>query len=237
MRQIHRPAGGNNFAAGFAAFRTKLHHPISLFDNFQIVLDNHHRVPGVYQPLQNPQQRCHVVERTCDPPELDRFTRADPAPDRYRIFVTSAQYTGLFFGLAGADAKCAAIATTRGLEGVYKAWLSGVLENALDRIKGNGPWYRMNSTTVIFGSRASIIGGPPLPVGSDEEGKAVLGGLIWTGTSATGVGTGATCENWGSTFAVGTVGVSDRVGASWTEGPMGTLPCNSSAHLICLRAD
>lgn len=26
-------------------------------------------------------RRCHVYERTCDPPEVDRFVRTDPAPD------------------------------------------------------------------------------------------------------------------------------------------------------------
>jgi hypothetical protein len=151
--------------------------------------------------------------------------------------VTSSKLTGSFGGVTGGDARCAALAATRGLQGVYKAWLSGPVEDAYGRIQGNGPWYRIDGTSLVFGSRGSLLAGPAMPVLEDEQGGVVVGAPVWTGTSALGMGTGATCDGWGSVFSTGTIGESDKVGPSWTEAPSHTAACNTSAHLICLRAD
>jgi len=63
-----------------------------------------------------------------------------------RVFVTSAGYdgdlagqSGTTDGLAGGDALCNLHASAAGLGGIWKAWLSGDEEDAVDRIADVGP--------------------------------------------------------------------------------------------------
>jgi hypothetical protein len=166
----------------------------------------------------------------------DLDSGADPA-DRARIFISSTSVGGNFGSINAGDAKCAALAAAQGLHGVYKAWLSDLVSDAVNRIEGNGPWYRIDGKSPIFGSKASLVLGPSLPILINEKGGLVSGAPVWTGTRQSGTGTNATCDGWTSAFSDGTIGESDKVGPSWTEAPSLTAPCTTQAHLICLRAD
>lgn len=160
---------------------------------------------------------------------------SDPAAGRARVFISSISVLGSFGGLGVADAKCAKLAADQGLVGVYKAWLSNVVADALLRIGGTGPWYRMDGTTVVFSSRTSFPLGPAFPILYNEKGGLVLGAPVWTGTLPSGSASSTTCENWTAGGGDGTIGESDKVGATWTEARV--APCSTQAHFICLRAD
>jgi hypothetical protein len=161
----------------------------------------------------------------------------DLMPDRYRVFVTSTRYTGALGGLVGADAKCAALALAKGLNGVYRAWLSTSQLDAYNRISGGGPWYRIDGKTVVFLTRVTLASGPLVPVLLDENGTLPVGDpSVWTGTSSNGTGSAATCDDWSSASATGTAGRSDKGGAEWTQVSGPDRNCISPARLVCLRA-
>ena len=52
----------------------------------------------------------------------------------YRVFATTAAYTGNLGGRAGADAACTTSRTAAGLPGTYKAWLSTNTTDAKDHV-------------------------------------------------------------------------------------------------------
>jgi hypothetical protein len=162
------------------------------------------------------------------------------------FFVTSesAGMGGNLGGLAGADAKCQALATAVGAGGkTWKAYLSTATENARDRI-GQGPWRNQkgeiiaNNLTQLHdqGMNGTLnstwpIGPDAVPKILDEKGMPVPsggGGMpqrhdIVTGTNAMGMVDGSNhCNNWTSMSGADmvTVGHSNRAGGmrdpSWT---------------------
>src|SRR5207248_10614341 len=66
-----------------------------------------------------------------------------------RVFVTSATYNRNLGVLAGADAKCQALASAAALTGTYKAWLSTSTINARDRVTQAGVPYTLVDGTVV----------------------------------------------------------------------------------------
>lgn len=84
----------------------------------------------------------------------------DPYPFNY-VFVSSATYPGDMGGLAGADAKCQALADAAGATNAtygflsgrsWKAWLSSELEETGPRFRFNGsslPYYLVDNATMI----------------------------------------------------------------------------------------
>ncbi len=59
-RNLFWGALGDNPAATIAAFRSKINHPISLGDQFKIVLDDDHGMAGIHQPLKHLDKPFHV---------------------------------------------------------------------------------------------------------------------------------------------------------------------------------
>ena len=55
-------AGDDDPASAITAFGPQVHDPIGCLDDVQIVLDNHHRVAVVAQPVQHAQKLLDVVE-------------------------------------------------------------------------------------------------------------------------------------------------------------------------------
>ena len=47
---------GHQLAAFLAALRPEIEDPVCLGDHVKVVLDHHHRVPGIHQPVQNVHQ-------------------------------------------------------------------------------------------------------------------------------------------------------------------------------------
>ena len=130
--------------------------------------------------------------------------------NRPGFFVTSAgSGSGDLGGLAGADQRCQQLAKATGAGNrTWRAYLStngpkGV--NARDRI-GNGPWYNVKGVLIaqnlsqLHSDKANINGETAL----DEQGRQINppGAPnrhdILTGSTADGMATDQTCNNWTS---------------------------------------
>src|SRR5436305_13587526 len=57
-----RRAGNDEFPAQITCLGTKIDKPICRFKDVEIVFDYHHRMPGIDQPLKDPQQNANVLE-------------------------------------------------------------------------------------------------------------------------------------------------------------------------------
>lgn len=136
-----------------------------------------------------------VAEATVDAgPSMTFFVSSTPAGNG-----------GNLGGLAGADAKCQALATAVGAGGkTWHAYLSVAGTNAKDRI-GTGPWY--NQKLKMVGASVAAIHTTTIPAADviDEKGNAVsaapLQHDILTGTNADGTANADTCTNWTSNAA------------------------------------
>ena len=135
-------------------------------------------------------------------------------------------------GLEGADAYCSTLAENAGVEGkTWKAYLSSSTENAKDRI-GSGPWVNANDEVVATSVENLLSDENNLTKNTSisESGEIINGRGdspnrhdILTGTDASGVATGSSCDDWTSSGeGSATVGHHDRTGGgddptSWSS--------------------
>lgn len=157
-----------------------------------------------------------------------------PMPGSKRVFVSSLRYSadlrsagGQATGLQSADYICQNLADAAQIGGAWKAWISTSTVNAIDRIAGTGPWYRMDGQ-LAFPNRARLGTTPLVPISIDEMGGAPDPFYeAWTGTALGGFKAplgnrqSVTCADWtstiDSTLVGGVVGDIDANGASWTN--------------------
>ena len=168
----------------------------------------------------------------------DGATTGNDSPgDARRVFVTGAVLGNLYespAGLIGGDARCNRVATSSGLGGTWRAWLSAEGSNAIDRIEGDGPWYLTDGSTLVFASRAALAAGPAAKINRDELGGELADDLpVWTGTTSTGASLASTCSAWTAIAGSGHVGRIGSMTASWTDD--GELGCGSYAYLYCFE--
>ena len=146
-------------------------------------------------------------------------------------------------GLAGADEFCRAKAVAAVPAAATKTWvayLSTSTVNARDRI-GAGPWYNRNG--VMIATDVDALHTPASNMinkatGLDENGNSVPGRGetpnqhdIVTGSTAQGMASGNTCNNWTSsdaTAAKAMVGHFDRMGISSNIDPMSWVEAHPS---------
>ncbi|TSC68418.1 MAG: Peptidase S8 and S53 subtilisin kexin sedolisin, partial [Parcubacteria group bacterium Gr01-1014_66] len=115
------------------------------------------------------------------------------------LFLSSQTYTGNLGGLAGADAKCQALADAAELGGIgtptkrtFKAWLSDSVTNARDRLThATVPYQLVNGITVANNWDDLIDGQLSSPITHDELGNQIasptLKKQVWTGTRHDGL--------------------------------------------------
>ncbi|MFO0598144.1 MAG: hypothetical protein U0228_22770 [Myxococcaceae bacterium] len=156
------------------------------------------------------------------------------------VFATSASFDGNLGGLAGADAKCQAAASTSGLTGTFKAWLSTSTVDAIDRIAEVGPWFD-TAGQQLFATKANLAAGPmTMGLWHDEYGVWMATSDLWTGTGYMGrfqealIGT-TPCEEWTSNSMQrqARVGQLGRTGLPWSS--FSNTTCDQQAKLICLQ--
>lgn len=135
------------------------------------------------------------------------------------VFVTSQTFSGALGGLAGADAKCQAAASSAGLTGTFKAWLSDGTGSPSTRFsKQGGPYKLLNGIPIAASWNELITNGPITNINVTERGGTppvakpptgladVCGGevnkLVWSSTTRSGTAqTEPPCANWTSTSA------------------------------------
>ncbi len=164
----------------------------------------------------------------------DAADAADAAKSSYRAFASSGLYTGNLGGIAGADAKCQALATAKGFTGTFKAWLSVTGTNAATRITANGPWV-LPSGLVLAKDRAQLISGTLENPPNKDENNATLPlaeDRIWTASSAAGVYTGPDCNGW-TGGGNGLVGEAEHKNSQWTA--LGNEDCGQVNRIYCFE--
>ncbi len=167
-------------------------------------------------------------------------------------FVTSMQGNGNFsswvprtglHGLEAADAVCKDSAARARLDNFekYKAWISTNEINAIDRLKSNGPWVRVDGT-LLAKDKQQLLSESLLntPLSVSEQGDYIWD-AVWTGTLARNgsVVEFANCQDWtsDSTEDIGVFGLSITLDEFWTT--VDYYPssgCNrDNNHLYCFE--
>jgi cysteine-rich repeat protein len=163
------------------------------------------------------------------------------------VFATSEMYTGNLGGLAGADAKCQALALAAKLPGVYMAWLSDANKSPKTRMTQSTVPYVLPDGTKIADNWADLVDGTldaalnrteiggPVPIGTVPcEGGNFK--TVWTGTSTSGgpVNVNQMCSNWTSLVGWGHTGRAPDVNFSWTAWCAGDF-CDAKSPLYCFQ--
>ncbi|NJK31308.1 MAG: DUF4215 domain-containing protein [Deltaproteobacteria bacterium] len=153
-----------------------------------------------------------------------------------KVFVTSQTYDGNLDGLAGADAKCQALADAQNLEGTFYAWLSAGMESPATRFtKYNIPYVTVNGGTVANNWIDLIDGSLGLPINVTESGMNLNGEEhVWTGTNSDGSINGTDCNDWTSTNPSGRIGWTHEINSYWTAF-YAAYGCSSKHRLYCFQ--
>ena len=157
-------------------------------------------------------------------------------PDKV-VFVSSANYNGNLGGLAGADAKCQALANARPtLAGkTFKAWLSSSSVSATARLTHATVPYKRVDGVVIANNWADLVDGAlAAPVSVTEVGGSKTY-WVWVNTDLSGASMGGICGDWtdaGSSSGGNFIGYSSLSGCGWTAT---TLSCSNAFALYCFE--
>ncbi len=175
------------------------------------------------------------------------------------IFVTSGSFSGNLIdeasalpgapfadGLEAGDALCQNLADVDGSivpEGEYVALLSNEDVNAAARLTPTiGPYVRPDGLPIaadfvalfsvdLFSDDFNLIN----PIGRDELGEVSFG-VVWTGTFASGMGSGVDCLQWTSGdggLQAGRIGFNGNVDARWLS--VANQRCDVPSRLYCAQ--
>jgi hypothetical protein len=155
------------------------------------------------------------------------------------VFLSSSLHDPDFGGLSAGDAICQNLATTAGLSGRFKAWLSDSTGAASSRfVPSSGPYKLINGTTIATNWDDLRDGELLAPINVTETGGDP-GGLfgVITGTQPNGSAGVANCANWTTTAAAatGVIGVAVSVDEPWTSYAAISCTNEQSFHLYCFQ--
>ncbi len=177
----------------------------------------------------------------CDDANVDDTDACDTACKTVvhrKVFVSSAAYNGNLQGLAGADDRCQALATSAGFPGMFKAWLSDSSTGPADRFDTSftGVYELVDGTTVAHGW-ADLTGGTLQHAIDVTEENSAVDATVWSNTDTSGAPKGGThCSDWNtsSSMAEGLIGLTSSADSSWTDGMSSGL-CSLSKRIYCFE--
>ncbi len=150
-------------------------------------------------------------------------------------FISSTTQNGNLGGLAGADAKCNALADAAQLSGRYKAWLSANNASPSTRFDKTFAVYTLTDGTVIARGWDDLTDGTLLAAINVDEKKMVSEAGAWTHTETDGTQSmGSPCGNWMSSVGTAGIGNPSDMGLSWTEGTLGQS-CGTGFAIYCFE--
>jgi hypothetical protein len=152
------------------------------------------------------------------------------------VFVSSSLHSAALGGLSGADDVCGDLASSAGLDGSFKAWLSSIAEPAADRLTHSDLPYALTDGTKLADDWDDLIDGSlNAPINLDENAR-LLSGDVWTGTLADG-------SPWlpddCAGFSVGdssqnaACGSATAQNSAWTDSQR--PPCSAQLRLYCFE--
>ena len=164
------------------------------------------------------------------------------APACVRVmFATSAGFTGSLGGIAGADAKCQALAnasTNNRIKGrAFLAWVSTAATAVATRmVQGTQAYVNANGSVVALDFADLTNGSLLTDISVDELGGNRRGAGAWTGTSSVGAGySGNGCTDWTAATA-GLQGDYGNVGGNGSGWSAQSLDFCSALHsLYCVE--
>lgn len=153
----------------------------------------------------------------------------------HTLFATSNMYNGNLGGLAGADAKCNAAATTANLTGNYKALLSDSSSPASSRLAFFGPIVN-TSGQPLANSGADLYDGTLQNPIRTEYNLPPSASQAWAGTNSGGGSVASNCANWTSSTPSSPTGGLSAISAystpSWIASATGD--CSTANALYCV---
>lgn len=212
-------------------------------------------VMGIVFPLagDSEQDSCldsnHVDEVYCDSNgtignvELDcgdsRICESGACIEQKRfVFVTKKTWTGNLGGIEGADAKCQQAATSVGLPGNFKAWISDSQTSAAERLEhSNSPYLRLDGVIVADNWSDFVDGTLYASINKTETGVEVSPSSVWTGTLGNGNSDVYNCLNWSSSYYQhrAMTGMTHLFSeGNWTANSNNRF-CNSPYRLYCIQ--
>ena len=195
-------------------------------------------------PADSSTRDAFVAEDSATDAALDADADANACPGaagcERTVFVTSVDFPGNLGGIAGADAKCQALADASALPGVkghaFGAWLSTAASSVSARfVHGTKPYRRTDGALVAFSWNSLVGGGLMSAISLDENGEG-RGNAAWTATSSKdALFTGASCLDWTSSTFIekGTTGNVGGNGNGWSSSS--DVPCVQPARLYCFE--
>lgn len=157
------------------------------------------------------------------------------------VFVTSDTFSGDLGGHQGADDKCQTAASSAGLSGTYRAWLSTSTQDPLDvLVQSAVPYRRLDGMQVAQNWPDLIDGMLDNPINLTEKMTFVPGPVCdsraaWTASFANGTeyDVSKTCSDWTSSSGTTTGGNPNETTGAWSHGC--PLSCASLASLYCVE--
>ncbi len=167
----------------------------------------------------------------------------------HHVFVSSATYTGNLGGLVGADTKCQTLASTAGLPGIYRAWLSDGTNGAATRLThSTQPYVLSDGKTVVANDWTGLTSGTLLhAIDLTETGQPPPNGnnlcmnstqVVFTDTTIAGavVAAADSCSAWTSaSVAVSSFGLANATNGTWTNACAGAGNCAATAAIYCVQ--
>lgn len=160
-----------------------------------------------------------------------------------KVFTSSQRFSATFGGLSGADAACQSLATTAGLSGTFKAWLSDSTGSPNKRFtKSSLPYARVDGTVIAQNWTQLTSGHLAAAPSLDESGNRAPGNpyssylFVWTNTTAGGdmSSTSYSCGDWNSTAGASSYGMFDYTNGYWTDGAVGGS-CTRQYPIYCFE--
>jgi len=153
------------------------------------------------------------------------------------VFISSATHDGNFNPWQNADALCQQLATTAGLSGTFKAWLSpSALNQVASRFSRSTKPYRLVTGDVVANDWDDLIDGRIAhAIDRDEYGSLTSATSVWTGTHQSGLWGPDHCTAWKSADPGGT-GVRGAVYnlTAWSLN-VPSLSCDQQLPVYCFQ--
>lgn len=190
-----------------------------------------------------------AADEACDDGNLSDADNCSAGCDKLKrvVFVSSTLYTGNMGGLAGADAKCQALATSAGLPGSFYAWLSaGVTSPETRFLRSTVPYVLPDGTQVAKHWTDLTDGILQHPIDLTEKSTPAsipadgCGGgkpTVWTNTRESSVVWNPDgCSGWTKTTGAGRLGHAKATNFTWTRFCEGMAnSCGWHAAIYCVE--
>jgi hypothetical protein len=125
------------------------------------------------------------------------------------VFLTSTTVTGSMGGMSGADATCQTRATTAGLTGTYKAWLTDSTTTVSARLAhSTDPYYKLDGVKVADNWTDLMDGSIDSTINVNDLGATVPTtsfNFVYTGADSSGNPTAYDCSDWTDTVHDGSL--------------------------------